>query len=221
MRCWEMVRRVDPAARSYRQIAVEDLFKPLGMKDTWLGVRPDLRARKIVPHFLPTRAPMQHLGHSNLGENGAFEEEDAEMPWVGAVSTMDDLFRFTEMLRRGGELDGARIVSRAFLDRATENHTGDKPNELYKKLFIARGWNPAPAYIGLGFSLRGEAIVEHQFGALTSPRTFGNYGAGSMIFWVDPALDLSFVATTTGVMHECDNIERFQRLADIAVSAAT
>jgi CubicO group peptidase (beta-lactamase class C family) len=217
----EMVRRVDPAGRGYREIAVEDLFIPLGMKDTWLGVRPDLRARKIVPHFLPTRAPMQHLGHSDLGENGAFEEEDAEMPWVGAVSTMDDLFRFTEMLRRGGELDGARIVSRAFLDRATKNHTGDKPNELYKKLFIARGWKPAPAYIGLGFSLRGEAIVEHQFGTLTSPRTFGNYGAGSMIFWVDPELDLSFVATTTGVMHECDNIERFQRLADIAVSAAT
>ncbi len=217
----EMVRRVDPTGRGYRQIAVEDLFCPLGMKDTWLGVRPDLRARKIIPHFLPTRAPMQHLGHSNLGENGAFEEEDAEMPWVGAVSTMDDLFRFAEMLRRRGELDGVRIVSRAFLERATENHTGDKPNELYKKLFLSRGWKPAPAYIGLGFSLRGEAIVEHQFGTLTSPRTFGNYGAGSMIFWVDPALDLTFVAATTGVMHECDNIERFQRLADIAISAAT
>jgi CubicO group peptidase (beta-lactamase class C family) len=216
----EMVRRVDPLRRTFRQIAAQELFDPLGMRDTWIGVRADLRSRKIVPFFLPTRAPMQHLGHSNLGENGAFEEEDAEMPWVGAVSTIDDMFLFAEMLRRGGELNGERVVSNAFLERAITNHTGDKPNELYKKLALARGWRPAPAYIGLGFSLRGDAIVEHQFGTLTSPGTFGNYGAGSMIYWIDPDRDLTFVAMTTGVMHECDNIERFQRLSDIAVSAA-
>lgn len=215
----EMVRRCDPAGRSYRRIAAEDLFEPLGMRDTSIGVRRDLRHRKVVPHFLPTRAPMQHLGHSDLGANGAFEEENAEMPWVGAVSTTADIFRFAEMLRMGGEIDGVRIVSRAFLERATQNHTGEKLNELYKRLALSRGWRPAPAYIGLGFSLRGEAIVEHQFGTLTSPSTFGNYGAGSMIFWIDPMRDLTFVATTTGVMHELDNIERFQRLADIAVSA--
>jgi len=216
----EMVRRVDPSKRTFRQIAAEELFDPIGMRDTSIGVRADLRSRKVVPFFLPTRAPMQHLGHSNLGENGAFEEEDAEMPWVGAVSTIDDMFLFAEMLRRGGELNGVRIVSNALLDRATTNHTADKPNELYKRLALARGWRPAPAYIGLGFSLRGDAIVEHQFGTLTSPGTFGNYGAGSMIYWIDPDRELTFVAMTTGVMHECDNIERFQRLSDIAVSAA-
>ncbi len=41
------------------------------MKDTSIGLRADLRDRKVVPDFLDTRAPMQHLGHSNLGENGA------------------------------------------------------------------------------------------------------------------------------------------------------
>ncbi|CAN5446858.1 serine hydrolase domain-containing protein [soil metagenome] len=216
----EMLRRTDPAQRSYRQIATEDLFKPLGMTDTAIGVRADLKPRKLVPHFLPTRAPMQHLGHSDLGQNGAFEEEGAEMPWLGAVSTAGDVFRFAEMLRLGGALDGNRIISPAMLDKATENHTGDKPNELYRKLGLIRGWKPIPAYIGLGFSLRGDTIVAHQFGTLTSPRTFGNYGAGSMIYWIDPKLNLTFVALTTGVMHELDNIERFQRLADIAVSAA-
>jgi CubicO group peptidase (beta-lactamase class C family) len=216
----EMVRRLDPQKRAFRDIAAQELFEPLGMKDTSMGVRKDLRERKLIPYFLPTRAPMQHLGHSDLGENGAFEEENAEMPWVGAVSTASDLHRFAEMLRRRGELDGTRMMSPAFLDRATQNHTGDKPNELYKALFLARGWEPVPAYIGLGFSLRGEKIVQHQFGTLTSAGTYGNYGAGSIIYWIDPALDLTFVAMTTGVMQECDNIERFQRLADIAVSAA-
>ena len=83
-----------------------------------------------------------------------------------------------------------------------------------------RGWEPYPAYLGIGFALRGERICHHQFGTLTSPRTYGNHGAGSTLFWVDPELDMTFACLTSGVMDEGDNIERFQRLSDIAVSAA-
>jgi len=215
----EMIHRVDPKQRRYRQLVHEELFAPLGMKDSSIGVRKDLRKRKIVPDFL-SPIPMTHLGHSDYGVNGAFEEEDAEMPWVGGISTAHDVYRFAEMLRRGGELDGARILSPSILDQATRNRTGDKPNELYKELAIMRGREPSPAYIGLGFSLRGTAICHHQFGTLTSPRTHGNYGAGSTLFWVDPELDMSFACLTAGVMDEGDNIVRFQRLSDIAVSAA-
>jgi CubicO group peptidase (beta-lactamase class C family) len=172
-----------------------------------------------VPIFLG-RSPIDHLGHSNLGPNGAFEEENAEMPWVGCISTASDMFRFAEMLRRGGELDGAPIISPAILDAATRNQTGEKPNELFKPLSIGRGWEPSPAYLGIGFLLRGEKICHHNFGTLTSPRTFGNFGAGSSGFWVDPERDLTFVCLSAGVMEESANIERFQRLSDIAVSAA-
>jgi CubicO group peptidase (beta-lactamase class C family) len=155
-----------------------------------------------------------------LGPQGAFKEEHAEMPWVGAVSTVPDLFRFAEMLRLGGTLDGKRIVSRAMLDLATRNWTGDKPNELYKSVAINHGWEPYPAYIGLGFALRGEKVCPGLYGTLTSPRTFGNYGSGSVLFWVDPALDMTFVYLSAGVMQQAPNIERFQRLSDIAASAA-
>jgi len=215
----EMVRRVDPKGRRYRDRVQQEIFGPLRMTSSSVGLRKDLRARKIVPDFLDA-SPIQHLGHSNLGPNGAFEEEDAEMPWVGVASTTHDMYRFADMLRRGGTLDGARILSPAILDQATRNRTGDKPNELYKMLAESRGWAPYPAYIGIGFSLRGEALCHHQFGTLTSPRAFGNHGAGSTLFWVDPVLDMTFVCLTAGVMNEADNIERFQRLSDIAVSAA-
>jgi CubicO group peptidase (beta-lactamase class C family) len=215
----EAVRRSDPQKRSYRQLVNDAILKPLKMKDTSVGVGKDLRARHIVPVFLD-RSPIDHLGHSNLGPNGAFEEEEAEMPWVGCISTVSDLYRFAEMLRRGGELDGARILSPAILDAATKNWTGDKPNELYKQLVAVRGWAPYPAYIGLGFEMRGEEICHHLFGTLTSPRTFGNYGAGSSLFWVDPERQMTFVCLTAGIMNGVDNIERFQRLSDIAVSAA-
>ena len=216
----EAVRRTDAKKRSYRQLVEDEILTPLKMKDTSIGVRKDLRARHIVPIFLG-QSPIDHLGHSNLGPNGAFEEENAEMPWVGCISTVADMFRFAEMLRRGGELDGARIISPTILDIATRNQTGERPNELFKPLAISRGWEPSPAYLGIGFFLRGEAICHHHFGTLTSPRSFGNFGAGSSGFWVDPERDMTFVYLSAGVMEESANIERFQRLSDIAVSAAT
>jgi CubicO group peptidase (beta-lactamase class C family) len=212
-------RRIDVKKRSYRQIVAEDLLQPLGMKDTWIGVRRDLRERHLVPEFRGN-SPTQHLGHTNLGPNGAFEEEEAEMPWVGGVSTAADMYRFAEMLRRGGELDGARILSPTMVARAHTCCTGDKPNELYRKIFEARGWEVLPAYIGLGFT-RGERMGHALFGTLTSPQTFGQHGARTTIFWVDPVLDMTFVGLSTGVMNSDVNIERWQRLSDIAVSAAT
>jgi CubicO group peptidase (beta-lactamase class C family) len=215
----EAVRRTDPRKRRYRQLVEDEILKPLAMADTSVGLRRDLRERHLVPEFRGN-APMSHLGHSNLGPQGAFLEEEAEMPWVGVSSTAGDLFRFAEMLRRGGELDGARILGPTILERARECWTGDKPNEVYKRLAESRGWRVMPAYIGLGFSLRGVEIGQTLFGTLTSPHTFGNYGAGTTIFWVDPALDMTFVGLMTGVLSSGDNIERWQRLSDVAVAAA-
>jgi CubicO group peptidase (beta-lactamase class C family) len=136
------------------------------------------------------------------------------------VASAGDLFRFAEMLRCGGELDGVRSISPRILDMATRNQTGDRPNELFKPLAVMRGWEPAPAYLGIGFFLRGEMICHHHFGTMTSPRTFGNFGAGSSMYWVDPELDMTFVLVSAGVLEESQNIERCQRLSDIAVSAA-
>jgi CubicO group peptidase (beta-lactamase class C family) len=215
----EALRRIDPNRRSYRAIIEEELLRPVGMRDTAVGLRADLKPRHVVPDFRGN-FPINHPGHSNLGPNGAFEEEHAEMPWVGAVSTVPDMVRFAEMLRLGGNLGGSHVLSPATLELSTRNWTGDRPNELYKTLAHRRGWEPAPAYIGLGFSLRGTAICHHLFGTLASPGTFGNYGAGTTLFWVDPARDLTFVCLSAGVMESNDNIERFQRLSDMAISAA-
>ena len=215
----EALRRTDPKRRSYRTMVQEDLFTPLTMRDSSVGLRRDLRARHVVPD-LRGNFPITHPGHSNLGPNGAFQEEDAEMPWLGVASTVADMLRFAEMLRRRGELDGVRILSPATLELATRNWTGEKPNELTTARSKQRGWPPEPAYMGLGFALRGTAICHHLFGTLASPGTFGNHGAGSSIYWVDPARELSFVCLTAGVMDSLDNIERFQRLSDIAISAA-
>jgi CubicO group peptidase (beta-lactamase class C family) len=215
----ETARRLDLKKRSYRQILHEDLFEPLGMKDTSMGVRRDLKSRHLIPEFRGNY-PIQHLGHSNLGPNGAFEEEDAEMPWVGCVSTASDMMRFAEMLRGGGTLDGRRIVSRAMVERARMIWTGDKPNEFYANGIRAAGGIAPPANIGLGFSVRGPQMGTSLFGTLASPGAFGAHGAGTTIFWVDPERDISFVGLMTGLMKTIDNLWRWERLSDIVHAAA-
>jgi len=215
----EMVQRCDRHSRSYRQLVEQDILGPLEMQETSVGVRRDLAARHLVPAFLGNGS-IDHPGQSNLGPNGAFQEENAQMPWIGMVSTAQDLFRFAEMLRLGGQLGGARVLAGTTLEWARRCRTGLRPNEAYRRIAESRGWPLMPAYHGLGFCLRGEELGATLFGAFASPTTFGNSGQGSTLFWVDPERDLTFVGLSTGVMNSGDNIERWQRLSDIAVSAA-
>ena len=215
----EMVRRVDPHKRRFRDIASEDLFGPLKMKDTAFGLRRDLRERHIAPIWLFDKTPLKHLGHSNYGPDGAFEEEEAEMPWVGISTTVADMFRLAEALRRGGELDGARILSPVTTEQMKVNRTGEKINQLHGKNAIQRGWDPMPCYSGLGVFLRGTAVCHIQFGTLTSPTTFGQHGQGSALFWVDPVHQVTFVFFSHGVMIEGESFERFQRLSDLVITS--
>jgi CubicO group peptidase (beta-lactamase class C family) len=215
----EALLRTDPGKRRYRQIVQEDILDPLGMKDTSVGLRADLRARKVVPDFRGNY-PIGHKSRNSPGPNGAFEDETAEMPWVGIVSTTPDMFRFAELFRRGGTVNGKRLISPAMIELATRNWTDEKVNELYAARGREEGIEPAPAYIGLGFSLRGTALCPHMFGTLASPRSFGNYGAGTSLFWVDPERDVTFACLTAGVMGHNANMRRFQKLGDMVLSAA-
>jgi CubicO group peptidase (beta-lactamase class C family) len=215
----EALLRTDPGKRGYRQMVQQDILDPLGMRDTAVGLRADLKPRKVVPDFRGNY-PIGHKSRNTPGPNGAFEDENAEMPWVGIVSTTPDLFRFADLFRTRGKANGARLVSPAMIELATRNWTGEMVNELYAARGREEGIEPAPAYIGLGFSLRGTALCHHMFGTLASPRTFGNYGAGTSLFWVDPERDITFACLTAGVMGHNANMRRFQKLSDMVLSAA-
>lgn len=213
----EVVRRLDGGARPFRAILAEELFGPLGMKDTALGLRGDLAARR-VPIVVRDRSP--GLFEPELLEAlNVLLDERAELPGGGAFGTAHDLYRWAEALRRGGELDGARVLSPALLDLATRNHTGREPNLLFDYARELRGWDEYPAFLGLGFFLRGEGIFPMPFGLSASPPTFGGLGAGSTMFWVDPDRELVFVCLTAGLMEESRNIDRLQRLSDLVLSS--
>ncbi len=214
----EALRRTDPRGRRFRDILREDLFEPLGMTSTSMGLRPDLKPRHVKPDMRGA-VPIKHLSRTIPGDHALFEDPDVEAPHVGCASTVPDLSRFAEMLRRGGALDGVRILSPRTVQMARQVWTGTFPNELYRAVHLRMGWEEMPASMGLGFNVRGTAMGHHQLGTMTSPETFGNYGAGSALFWVDPALDVSFACLTAGVMTQAANIERFQKLSDLVVAA--
>ena len=214
----EMVRRAEGSRRSFARILEEDLFRPLGMKDTSLGPRDDLSPRlcPVVARFTePGLFGPQEISGIGL----LITLPGAEIPAGGYLTTIDDLARFAEMLRRGGELDGHRILSPAMIDLATRNHTGDRPNSLLDYTIQLRGWAPFPASIGLGFFVRGDAIIPGPFGNLSTPRTFGGLGAGSTGFWIDPVRDLTFSFLSTGLMEDSHHVERLSRLSDVVVAA--
>jgi CubicO group peptidase (beta-lactamase class C family) len=213
----EIVRRLDGGSRRFRDILAADVLTPLGMRDTALGLRPDLATRK-VPVVVRDRSPGVFEPDLLEGFN-VLVGPDTEMPAASAVSTVADLFRWSETLRRDGELDGTRLFAPALVRLATTNHTGDRPNGFYAFACEQRGWDPFPANIGLSFFLRGHGIFPSYFGLTSSPRTFGGLGAGSSMFWVDPERDLTFVLLTAGLLEESRNLERCQRLSDLVQAA--
>jgi CubicO group peptidase (beta-lactamase class C family) len=215
----DVLRRIDPAKRPIAEILEQDLFIPLSMDDTRLGIKPHMRDRHAFPDLRGTVAA-RHLSRTAPGDNGIFAAESNEAVWVGSASTTRDLTRFAEMLRRGGELDGHRVLSPRMIRLARRNWTGELRNEIYRAVALRAGYPPPPAYLGLGFSVRGDALVHHQFGTLTSSETFGNYGAGSTVFWIDPELDLTFVGLSAGLLPQAQNIDRYQRLSDMAAASA-
>src|ERR1700733_14949135 len=118
----------------------------------------------------------------------------------GPASTTGDMQKVAEMLRGEGAIAGTRVLSPRTVQVARRNWTGNMENELYATVARRAGWEVPPAYMGLGFNVRGARLVHHQFGTLTSPETMGNYGAGSCVYWVDPELDMTFVSLTAGLL---------------------
>jgi CubicO group peptidase (beta-lactamase class C family) len=216
----DMVRRVDGGGRSLRHIFRDELFNPLKMKDTALGKRRNLVSR-IVPIVMRDEGSGL-MTREEANRHNDFITEDAEMPWMGCVSTTPDLFRFAEMLRRGGELDGMRILSPVSIQLATSVQTGLKEDEFLGQSMKLNGWDPGPANIGLDFLIRGNGVRAVSFlGSLSSPRTFGKYGMGGTMFWVDPERDVTFVFLATGLLEEYNNACRLQRLSDMVMAAVT
>ena len=215
----ECVRRLDGNGLRFRDIVKRDILDPLEMTNTHLGMRENLSGRGIIPRcadrspglFDPDALVAAALDIMNPAL-------DHEMPAAGFVSTVNDIYAFTNALRNGGRCGDARILSPAMIAFATKNHTGTKLNSQWHFAREMKGWPAFPANLGLGFFIRGEGLIPTYFGHLASPETYGAFGAGSTNMWVDPTRDMVMVCLTTGLLEETNSAARFQRLSDIAIA---
>jgi len=214
-----MCLKVAGNGRTYAQMLSEEIFDPLGMASTSLGPRGDLMDRlcpvkvsyKDIPALLPPEA-VEGIG-SLLTMPGC------ELPGAGCITTVQDVHRFAEMLRRGGALGDARILSPGMLDFCTRNHTGEMRNILFDMWTGTRDWLSYPANIGVGFFMRGEGDIPGLFSVMNSPRTYGGFGAGSTGFTVDPERDITLTFLSTGLMEDSYHFERIGVIATLLLSA--
>ena len=161
------------------------LFEPLGMADSgfWVPQQDMPRLAQPLPVDPATGKPNKMIEVSRQPGN--------DSGGAGAVSTAADYMRFGQMMLNGGELDGARILSRTTVALMTADHLGSQirpvvaPGEL---LMGASGYT-----FGLGFMVREEP------GMAPVPGSEGEYmwaGYGGTFFWVDPKEELVAVLMT-------------------------
>ncbi|MFP6640774.1 MAG: serine hydrolase domain-containing protein, partial [Myxococcota bacterium] len=111
----------------------------------------------------------------------------------GLVSTAHDYLRFCEMMRRGGELDGARLLSKKTIELMTRNHLPDD-RDLTE---MARGTFSETPYEGVGFGLGFSVnLGPARTGAAGSAGEYAWGGAASTAFWIDPVEELIVIFMT-------------------------
>jgi CubicO group peptidase (beta-lactamase class C family) len=178
------------SGKSFDRYLQETIFDPLDMKDTSFMVAPR-KADRFAANY--QREPDKTLKLIDDPERSNYLKQPTFFSGGGGlVGTTADYFRFCEMLRRGGELDGARILGPRTIELMHRNHlAGGKDLSA-----MAVGAFSETAYEGVGFGL-GFAMTLGQVeaGALGG----GDYywgGAASTIFWVDPNEDLVAIFMT-------------------------
>lgn len=167
----------------------ERIFRPLGMNDTGFWIEPGQADRMAALYSADGR------GRAVLSDTRGAELRRPSFlsGGGGLISSAGDYHRFTQMLLRGGELDGTRLLGPRTVAYMTRNHLpGDADLEDYGRPVFAE-----VPYAGVGFGL-GFAVVRDpaRHRTITSVGEYSWGGAASTAFWVDPAEELTVLFLT-------------------------
>jgi len=170
----------------------DHILQPLGMHDTRFTIAEEHLSRfacnyerqrdgslKLIDG--PERS--QYRGECSLFSGGG-----------GLVSTAEDYFRFTAMLRNRGELDGVRLLGCKTVELMTMNHL---PGGQDLTQLAPAGAFTETAYAGVGFGLGFSVMLDPtRAQILGTPGEYAWGGAASTAFWVDPHEDLIVIFMT-------------------------
>ena len=152
---------------------------PLGMKDTMFYLPPADRDRLVAVYGSTNenngkifRAPDTALGQGHYVDGPRRNFSGG----AGLLSTARDYARFLEAIRRGGELDGVRILSPRAVELMTTNQSGTLHSET-----------------GLGFGYGFQTTDRYGANGLDSVGAFGWGGAYGSNYRVDPKSRLVLV----------------------------
>lgn len=180
---WEYGLSVDVQGRVVEAVSGQRLsdfmqqrmFVPLKMKDTGFSVpaSSSTRLAQAFPKDPATGTPNKLIDVSKQPGN--------DSGGAGGVATAGDYLRFCQAMLNGGQLDGARILSKATVRLMTSDHLGGSINTSFNPGMLLLG---TPGYtFGLGFMVRqgdGIAAVHGTAGE------FMWAGYAGTFFWAEP-----------------------------------
>jgi len=181
-----------------REFETKELFDPLGMNTTTLG----LGGRAIADTAWCQGSPSYEANiddQKRFGANSAYWRNMGH-PWGGMHSTAGDLAIFLQTFLNEGVYKGQRVLSAPTVKAMTADQNPG----------INAPW-------GLGWALK-RSQVWNFFGDLCSERTFGHVGATGTVAWADPDRDLLCVILTTRPASE-DNGFLLRRVSNVVQSA--
>lgn len=189
------------AGKSLDQFFSDELFKPLGMSDTYFYLPEDKMDRLVTLYNDVDEVGL--VEHAGSGTD--IEVNDALYPIIGAKtyfsggaglsSTAADYARFLQMLLNDGELDGARILGR-------------KSVELMRTGRVDWDGDAVPDF-GLGFAVISDI---GRRGELASAGAYAWGGAFDTSYWIDPREQLIGVYMSQTRPTKSDMGKRFSTL---------
>jgi CubicO group peptidase (beta-lactamase class C family) len=203
--------------KNIRDVLADEILDPLGFRWTNYGVAP-----QDVPLVAPSHAtgkplPAPIAAAFKLAVGGTTHQIipftntpaflTSVVPSSSTVSNADELSRFAELLCRGGELDGVRIMSPETLRAATKQARRMRPD-------IAMGLQPMRW--GTGYMLGSKRFGP--FG-LDAPAAFGHTGLVDIAVWADPERELAVGVVSSGKPGGHREAKRYPAVLD-AIAAA-
>jgi CubicO group peptidase (beta-lactamase class C family) len=167
----------------------ERIIRPLDMVDTGFAVPKDQIHRFAALYERTDEKDLSLL--EAPGSSTLIDTVETFSGGSGLVSTLGDYFRFTEMLRRKGELDGERLLGRKTVEYMTCNHLPGDLADMGQPVFTET------SYEGIGFGLGVSVMLDPaKAKVMGSAGEYAWGGYASTAFWIDPVEDMTVIFLT-------------------------
>lgn len=173
------------SGKRFGEFLQNEIFAPLGMKDTGFKLREEDRPRLAAMYEKGEDGTLTRID----GRDFAYAPEYSfESGGGGLLSTIHDMTRFSQMMAMGGELDGNRILSSRTIDLIRMDHLSGQQRLDYDEV-SKRIW---PNMLGYSFGLGCRTLVDPATGGSNSSiGEFAWSGAAGSYALIDPELQIS------------------------------